>query len=94
MATQIDISQLSPRTPIDQLREYAESIPDGKAVELRDVGREINLSNYTVRTAARQANLLFRATASTASGYRYMIANSKTVQKWQDAQENLKPRKR
>ena len=95
MPAQFDISQLCEKSYAEQLAEYAENLPDGKAVELWEVLQELGIPLGNGRNSAKKAGIVFNAYLSgAAGGVRVMIANPRTIQKWNEAHQKLPSPKR
>jgi hypothetical protein len=95
MPEQIDIANLYQTSLPDQLLEYANGLPDGKAVSLLDVLEELGMPSGSGRNAAKKAGVSFIAHVNgVAGGVRAMMANPKTVKKWNEAHKELPQKKR
>lgn len=92
MAELIEIKTLLGKPLSQQLVDLAKALPDGKAVDLLSVVREMDYSLSPALSAAKKAGVCFKARleGSGTGGYKTMIANPKTVKQWLDAQKKLK----
>jgi hypothetical protein len=95
MATHIKIAELHQKSFRDLIAEYAEALPDGVAVPIKEVLEELGIPYSGGILAAKRAGCIFSAYVSgVTGGVRSMIANLKTVQSWHAAQKKLPPQKR
>lgn len=95
MAEQFDIGVLQKRSMGERLKEYADALPDGKAVTLIEAAEEMHLTYSPALNAARKEGILFHAFITGCGGSaRAMIANPTTVKAWHDAQKKLPAKKR
>ena len=95
MATHIKIGDLQQKSFRELIAEYAESLPDGVAVPLVEVLKELGIPYSGGTLAAKRAGCIFSAFVSgVTGGVRAMIANTKTVKSWHAAQKKLPPQKR
>ncbi len=95
MATHIKIAELQQKSFRDLIAEYAEALPDGVAVPIKEVLEELGIPYSGGILAAKRSGCIFSAYVSgVTGGVRSMIANTKTVQSWHAAQKKLTPQKR
>lgn len=90
MTTMVSVSELTAKSAPDILREYANKLPDGKAVALSDLVVILGIPKATLDSAARRLRVTIAAYPNdgTASKRQTYIANPKTAEAWQKAQQS------